>query len=70
MDIRDTEEYKSGYFSVVKCPCCGKDTLDSYWICENCGWAFDEGSRDADDSYYSSCNNSTLGEYKKNIFSY
>ena len=70
MDLKDTDAYKTGYFNIVKCPCCGEDTLDLYSICENCGWCFDEGSYDADDDYYSDCNNSTLRDYKKNIFTY
>ena len=57
MNIRETEEYKSGLFEIVTCPVCGNETLDMYYICPNCDWEYD-GVFDDDD--YSSANHSTL----------
>lgn len=41
MNIRDTEEFKSGFFKIVTCPICGEETLNMYWICKNCFWEYD-----------------------------
>lgn len=62
MNIRDTEEFKSGLFKIVICPICGEETLDMYWICENCFWEYD-GSYNDDDYSYS--NDSTVSDYRK-----
>lgn len=62
MNIRETEEYKSGLFEIVTCPVCGNETLDMYYICPNCDWEYD-GVFDDDD--YSSANHSTLIECKE-----
>lgn len=41
MNIRETEEYKSGNFHIVTCPICKHETLDMHWICGHCGWEYD-----------------------------
>lgn len=43
------------------CPICGNETLDSYWICDHCGWEHDGTVEECE---YSSPNHCTLGEYK------
>ena len=40
-DLRATQEYREMGFQIVKCPVCGKETLDDYFICPNCGWEYD-----------------------------
>lgn len=49
-----------GMFSVVTCPCCGKETLDNFYICE-CGWEYD-GTTEPDK--YSDANRSTINEFR------
>ena len=61
MNIRETEEYKSGLFGIVICPVCENETLDMHYICPNCDWEYD-GVVDEND--YSYANHSTLKEYK------
>lgn len=61
MDIRDTDEYKSGEFSIVSCPVCGGETLDNYYICPHCMWEYDGITNDYE---YSSANHSTIEEYR------
>lgn len=61
MDIRDTEEYKTHNFSIVTCPICGNETLDSHYICPHCNWEYD-GT--VEDDEYSSANGDTVKEYK------
>ena len=48
-DLRQTPEYREFGFQIVVCPNCGMETLDSHWICTNCGWEYDgaEGERKA-----------------------
>lgn len=62
-DLRDTPEYKEFGFQIVNCPVCGKETLDDYFICPNCGWEYD-GT--AGENEYSSCNKATIADYRKN----
>lgn len=60
-NLKETVEYKQYGYNIVKCPICGKETLDNYWICENCGWEYDGTILD---EQYSFVNNSTIKEYK------
>ena len=62
-DPRATREYRELGFKIVNCPVCGKETLDSYGICRNCGWEYD-GT--IEENTYSSCNKATVAEYRKN----
>ena len=62
-DPRATKEYRELGFKIIKCPVCGKETLDSHWICQNCGWEYDGAT---DENEYSSCNKATIAEYRKN----
>ena len=62
-DLRTTREYLELGYKIVKCPVCGKETLDSYWICRNCGWEYDGIT---EENEYSSCNKATVAEYRKN----
>lgn len=48
-------------YKVIKCPCCGAKTLDSWWICDVCSWEYDGVESDSE---YSHANNSTLIEYR------
>ena len=60
-DLRSTQEYQELGYRIVICPVCGKETLDSYWICQHCGWEYD-GTME--ERTYSSCNKSTIAEYR------
>lgn len=61
MDIRNTKEYKEMGYAVVSCPVCERETLDSYWICECCGWEYDGVT---DENGFSAANGATVGEYR------
>jgi len=50
-------------FKIVKCPVCGKETLDDYFICPHCGWEYDGTTNENE---YSSCNKTTVVDYRKN----
>lgn len=62
MDLKDTEEYRECGFKIVRCPVCGHETLDFYWICEHCGWEYD-GIIDEDTD--SSANGMSVREYRQ-----
>lgn len=62
-DLRATKEYLELGFKIVNCPVCGKETLDDYFICPNCGWEYDGTT---EEEVYSSCNRATVAEYRKN----
>lgn len=61
INLRETIEYKEYDYKIVTCPICGKETLNNYWICENCGWEYDGNIFDDEYSY---ANNSTVKEFK------
>lgn len=52
--LKNTPEYRSGMFRIVSCPVCGHPTLDMYWICEHCGWEYDNELQTEDEE--SPCN--------------
>lgn len=60
-ELMETYEFKECGFKIVTCPICGNETLDSYWICDNCDWEYD-GTINPND--YSECNHSTINNYK------
>lgn len=62
-DLCATREYREFGFKIVKCPVCGRETLDNYWICQNCGWEYDGTT---EENEYSSCNEATLAQYRNN----
>ena len=59
---RTTEEFREFGYKIVNCPVCGKETLDDYFICPNCGWEYD-GT--VEENEYSSCNKATIAGYRK-----
>lgn len=61
LDIRETAEYRNLGFKVVTCPICKNETLDSYWICEHCGWEYDNTK---DENTMSSANGMTIKDYR------
>lgn len=61
-DLRATREYREMGFQIVNCPVCGKETLDSHWICRHCGWEYDGTTEEND---YSSCNKAAIADYRK-----
>lgn len=61
MDLKNTDEYKKLGYSIITCPICGEETLDCYWICQNCGWEYDGVTAEND---YSSANKSTVKNYR------
>lgn len=64
IDLRSTQEYRELGYRIVICPVCGNETLDSYWICQHCGWEYDDTT---DENIYSSCNKATIAEYKSSL---
>ena len=50
-------------YKVVKCPVCGKLTLNNNYICSNCKWEYDGTVGNE----YSFCNDSTIEEYKNEM---
>jgi len=65
MDLRDKYNVSKSIYSEVTCPVCGRLTLDSYWICENCDWEYD-GTHDENE--YSDANKGTIREYKEKLY--
>ena len=63
--LKNTEEYKTGYFTIVKCPICGKHTLDMFYICPECGWEYDGAYIP---NHYSSANECSVAEYRNKYF--
>lgn len=61
--LKETPEYKSGRYDIVKCPICGHTTLDNHFICYRCQWEYDDSL--VDDVDYSFCNHSSIKDYKK-----
>lgn len=49
-------------YRIVRCPICGKYTLNSYHICENCGWEHEPMKNDYIES---SANHMSIYEYRK-----
>lgn len=59
---------KYDFYKVVKCPVCGHDTLDFYFICEHCGWEYDNVKSDDEYSDPNGCSINEAKEfYKKGI---
>ena len=67
MNIKETIEFKKFGFEIVKCPICGKETLNNHYICSNCGWEYDDFN--TLDEEYSQCNKSTVKEYREKFLS-
>ena len=42
MDLRDKYGVNKNLYKEVICPVCRQVTLDSFWICDNCNWEYDE----------------------------
>ena len=61
-DLRATREHLELGYKIVNCPVCGKETLDSHWICGHCGWEYDGIT---EENEYSSCNKATVADYRK-----
>ena len=58
-------EYRLGaegeeFHSPTLCPVCQRPTLNNYYICQNCGWEYDQ----ALDNEYSCANGATLCDYR------
>ena len=62
MNIRESKEYLEFGYKIVRCPVCGKETLDNHFICPNCGWEYDgiedENTPSASNGYV------TINEYR------
>lgn len=63
-DPRTTREYRELGFKIVTCPVCGKETLDDYFICPNCGWEYDGITAE---DVYSSSNKATISAHRQNL---
>lgn len=64
IDLRATEEYRELGYKIVHCPVCGKETLDSYWICQHCGWEYDGITQEG---AFSTCNQAMVADYRKTV---
>lgn len=60
--LMETYEFKNCGYKIVTCPVCGSKTLDSYWICDKCGWEYD-GTLNKKE--YSDCNHDTIEHYQE-----
>ena len=63
LDLRTTREYLEMGYKIVNCPVCGSQTLDSHWICRNCGWEYDGI---IDRTNYSPCNKASIADFREN----
>ena len=63
LNFEETPEIKEYGYKVVICPICENKTLDSYWICEECGWVYDDHTSPNRKS--SANNNATIKKYRK-----
>ena len=61
-DLRATKEYRELGFQIVKCPVCGKETLNDHFICPTCGWEYDGIT---EENVFYSCNKTTVSDYRK-----
>lgn len=62
MDINEIlKNEPEDLYNIVKCPICGIQTLDNYFICPLCGWEYDGKVLDEE---YSEANKSTVKEYR------
>lgn len=64
MDLRDKLGVNKNIYNEVICPVCGQVTLDSYWICDNCNWEYDDTT---DENEYSCVNHGTIRSYKEKM---
>lgn len=46
------------------CPVYGQVTLDSFWICDNCNWEYDDT---IDENEYSDANRGSIRDYKEKM---
>lgn len=60
INLEEDYLYQKGYRKIVKCPVCGEDTLDFYFVCPNCGWEHDSELNEG----YSPANNIKIEDYK------
>lgn len=63
--LKQTPEFKEFGYTIVRCPICGKPTLDTCWLCSNCGWEYDMCA--TINEQYSYPNGSTVNEYRNNF---
>ena len=64
MDLRDKYDVNKNLYKEVICPVCGQVTLDSFWICENCNWEYDDT---IDENEYSAANQGSIRDYKEKM---
>ena len=64
MDLREKFGVNKNLYKEVICPVCGQVTLDSFWICDNCNWEYDDTT---DENEYSCVNHGTIRSYKEKM---
>ena len=64
MDLRDKYGVNKNLYKEVICPVCGQVTLDSFWVCENCNWEYDDT---IDENEYSDANRGSIRDYKEKM---
>ena len=64
MDSRDKYGVNKNLYNEVVCPVCGQVTLDSFWVCENCNWEYDDT---IDENEYSDANRGSIRDYKEKM---
>jgi len=60
--LNDINEQLDNGYRIIKCPVCGNETFNDYSICPHCQW---EQDGTINEDLYSSCNKSTIKEYRK-----
>ena len=61
MDLRDKYGVNKNLYKEVICPVCGQVTLDSFWICDNCNWEYDDT---IDENEYSDANEHSFRKFR------
>lgn len=64
MDLRDKLGVNKNLYKEVTCPVCGQVTLDSFWVCDNCNWEYDDT---IDENEYSDANQGSIRDYKEKM---
>ncbi len=64
LELFASKEYQELGYKIVHCPVCGKETLDSYWVCQHCGWEYDGITQEG---VFSTCNQATVADYRKTV---
>ena len=67
INLRESKEYLEFGYKIIRCPVCGKETLDNHFICPTCNWEYDDEVEFKTGDEYSTANDCTLNEH---LYSY